>query len=80
MEIYHFIIRLDEQQELTDKLADDIYTAGCDDSIVCSVGNQVFVEFDREARIYEEALASALEELSSIPYLFNKMSVVDEIR
>lgn len=80
MEIYHFIIRLDEQHELTDKLADDIYNSGCSDSLVCSVGNYVFVEFDREARIYEEALASALEDLSKIPYLFNKMSVVDEIR
>jgi len=48
--------------------------------IICSVGESVFVEFDREGRIYEEALASALENLSKIPYLFNKMSVVNEIR
>lgn len=80
MEIFHFIIRLDEQKEITDQLADDIYTSGCSDSIVGSIGESVFVEFDREGRIYEEALASALEDLSKIPYLFNKMSVVDEIR
>lgn len=80
MKLFHFIIRLDEQKEITDQLADDIYTSGCSDSLVCSVRNYVFVEFDRGARIYEEALASALEDLSKIPYLFNKMSVVDEIR
>lgn len=80
MKLFNFIIRLDEQKEITDQLADDIYTSGCSDCIICSVGESVFVEFDREGRIYEEALASALENLSKIPYLFNKMSVVNEIR
>lgn len=78
--LHHFIIRLDNQTEMTDQLLDDIFEAGCDDSMVCSVGNNIYVEFDREGRIYQEALASALDDLCKIPYLFNQMSVVDEMK
>lgn len=79
-ELHHFIIRLDNQTEMTDKLLDDIFEAGCDDTMVCSVGDNIYVEFDREGRIFQEALASALDDLCKIPYLFNQMSVVDEMK
>lgn len=78
--LHHFIIRLDNQTEMTGQLLDDIFEAGCDDGMVCSVGSNIYVEFDREGRIYQEALASALDDLCKIPYLFNQMSVVDEIK
>lgn len=78
--LHHFIIRLDNQTEMTGKLLDDIFEAGCDDAMVCSVGDNVYVEFDREGRIFQEALASALDDLCKIPYLFNQMSVVDEMK
>ena len=79
-ELHHFIIRLDNQTEMTDKLLDDIFEAGCDDTMVCSVGDNIYVEFDREGRIFQEALASALDDLCKIPYLFNQMSIVDEMK
>lgn len=76
MSIHNFFIRLDEQEEMSGPLVDDIYNSKCDDSIIFSFYGKIYVEFDREGRIYEEALSSALEDLGKIPYLFNKMSVV----
>lgn len=75
MEIFHFIIRLDEQREITDQLLNDIDSLKRKDYILCSIGESVFIEFDRKGRIFEEAIASALEDLSKISYLFNKMSI-----
>lgn len=80
MKNFTFIIRLDSQKEMSDILLDDIYNGNCNDSLVFSIDDKVYVEFEREGRIFEESLASALDDLSKIPYLFNQMSVVDEVR
>lgn len=79
-ELHHFIIKFDNQTEMTGQLLDDIFEVGCDDGIVCSIGDNVYVEFNRDGRIFEEALSSALDDLSKIPYLFNQMSVVSEMK
>ena len=48
------------------QLADALYEAGCDDSTVMSKGNTILVEFDREAKDYESAVVSAIQDLNKV--------------
>ena len=37
-----------------------LYEAGCDDALIAVVGDAVFLDFDREAPSFEEAVKSAV--------------------
>lgn len=70
MKEYDFALVASYAQPIDDdvilQLADAIYEAGCDDSTVMSKGNTIIVEFDREAKDYESAVVSAIQDLNKV--------------
>jgi hypothetical protein len=42
---------------------DPFYEAGCDDALISVVDGILFLDFDREAPTYEEAVASAIRDI-----------------
>src|ERR1019366_9511968 len=55
------------QGPLTDDRLDDLYKAGCDDATFSTRNDLTFAEFDREADTLIDAVASAIEEVESVP-------------
>jgi len=56
---YSFIIQVDGIEPRTDRYEALLYDAGCDDALVAVIENTLFVDFDREAPSYEEAVSGA---------------------
>ncbi|MEX5538901.1 hypothetical protein ABFV54_27725, partial [Pseudomonas syringae] len=62
MDMYHFTIVIrDARYQLSD-LEDRLFEAGCDDALLCSYNDTVYLEFDREAESAEIAIKSALQD------------------
>jgi hypothetical protein len=62
---YQFSLVLKNVDEKTSDLEDSLFEAGCDDAIVNSKNNTVYLEFDREASSLEEAVVSAIKDVQS---------------
>jgi hypothetical protein len=60
MTLYEFTLILDKSVEITDRLADDLFAAGCDDGTLVRINGVVQVMFDREAETLETAIRSAI--------------------
>lgn len=52
--------------ELTDDLENAVWEAGCDDALLGSRDEVVFLIFDREALTYRDALLSAISDVGGI--------------
>ena len=61
----------DDMEHITDLLAG----ANCDDSVISSYNKTLYLDFDREADCYEQAIMSAIKDIESIPHL--KVASVD---
>jgi transcriptional regulator with XRE-family HTH domain len=65
MKTYHFtIVVRDAQIGMTD-LEDRLFEAGCDDALLCSYNQTVYLEFDREAINAEQAIKTALADIKA---------------
>ena len=65
MNKYAFTLILEESLELTEDIADELFEAGCDDGTP-GVSRGVFtIDFRREAATLEEAVRSAIADVSS---------------
>lgn len=49
--------------ELTRKVRDAFFEAGCDDALLGMRNGEVFLDFDRRAKSFREALLSALADV-----------------
>lgn len=67
-QIYHFALILREISEINSQLEDRLFEAGCDDGIVCRKHGAVFIEFDRAALSFDQAVIGAIEQLRSAGY------------
>lgn len=56
---YAFTLTLAGAAEITETIEDAIFEAGCDDALLWSRGGVVYLNFDREAATFEDAVASA---------------------
>jgi len=65
MPLYHFTLTLSGVTCETEGLEDTLYENGCDDALICTYGNSVYVEFDRESHSLDDAIASAVENIES---------------
>ena len=65
MGIHCFTIVLDEEDVLTEEISDDLFEAGIngDDTMVGSCNGEVKIEFEREAEVLSEAVASAINQV-----------------
>ena len=62
---YDFTLILKNSPELTEHLADQLYGAGCDDGTPGSCCGVTQIDFHREASSLEEALRSAIAQVSA---------------
>lgn len=65
MKTYHFTIVVRDASLDTADLEDKLFEAGCDDALICSYNNTVYLEFDREADNAETAITSAMSDIKT---------------
>jgi hypothetical protein len=65
MNTYDFTLILRGPDELTDELADKLYSAGCDDATVSSCEGVISIDFGRESSDLESAIRSAVADVTS---------------
>jgi hypothetical protein len=59
MERYSFTLRVEGIDTSTERYEDALFEAGCKDALIAIMGRTVYLDFDREAPSFEEAVASA---------------------
>jgi len=71
MKTYEFDVVLKDVSEASDKDADALFDAGCDDGTLVSREGITWIHFDRQAASLEEAIRSAVSQIQSagIPVL-----------
>lgn len=69
MNIHHFIIILKDANAFDNNLDDRLFIAGCDDALVCRLGNLVYLEFDKEAVDAKTAIADAFNNLNQAGFV-----------
>lgn len=67
MTSHHFILVLSGVTAETDGLEDALYEANCDDALIFTKNNSVYLEFDREAVSLEAAVISAINDAENTP-------------
>ena len=68
MNTYHFtVVVRDARSDLAD-IEDKFFEAGCDDALLCSYNDTVYLEFDREAENAAQAIRSALDNIRSLGF------------
>lgn len=63
MNTYHFTVVVRDARVDMDGLEDRLFVAGCDDALICSYNQTVYLEFDRKANSAEEAIQSARQNI-----------------
>lgn len=61
MKKYHFSLVVSDQVELTESVADALYSAGCDDATPGMCEGVFTLDFHRDATSLEEAIRTAIE-------------------
>lgn len=59
MDTYSFTLRVEGIDTSKERYEDALYEAGCKDALVVVVDGTMYLDFDREAPSYEEAVVSA---------------------
>lgn len=67
MNVHVFTVVLDGPRGITLRLEDAVYEAGCDDAALGQRGPIVYLEFDREAPSYRDAVLSGIRDVQRIP-------------
>lgn len=65
---YEFTLILQEPIELTEKVADVLYKAGCDDGTPGTCSGIFTIDFNREADTLEEAIRTAIANVRKAGY------------
>lgn len=64
-ENHHFVIVLSGVNTISSELEDCLYESGCDDALIASRNGVVYLEFDRSAFSFVDALSSAIMDVFS---------------
>lgn len=62
MSLHNFTLVLSGVNSETSGLEDALFTAGCNDALICFYGKSVYLEFDREAETLNDAVATAIRD------------------
>lgn len=62
---HQFTLILKNVNEATNNFEDSLYEAGCDDALVNVRDNTVFLDFERSAASFEEAVISAIKQVEA---------------
>lgn len=75
MKEYQFTLVLAGDVELTEELADRLFTSGCNDGSPGSCNGVVSIDFHREAKSLEEAIRSAIADVQAAGCTVNKVEI-----
>jgi|TARA_B100001059_G_scaffold123559_1_gene123560 hypothetical protein len=75
MNTYEFSLVLSGVDKNTPNLEDTLFEAGCDDGLICTYNDTVYIDFMREANSYKEAVLSAIKNIESSPLNAKVVSV-----
>lgn len=75
MKTYEFDVILKDTSEITDRQADDLFAAGCDDGTPAGCNGVVWIHFDREAASLEDAILSALSQVQAAGFKVAKVEL-----
>ena len=76
--IFQFTLVLKKNDENISNLEDNLFEAGCDDALINYRNSAVYLEFDREAQSFEEAVISAIKDVQSSSLDIEVASVAPE--
>jgi hypothetical protein len=65
MAFYNFTLKFSGITHQVEGLEDVLYESSCDDALIYTYGNSIYVEFDREADSLDDAITSAIENIES---------------
>ena len=65
-EVYEFTLILEDVNDDTPHLEDQLFNAGCDDTLINFREGSVYLDFSRTANSLDEAITSAVQAVSSI--------------
>ena len=72
---YDFTLVLKGSPELTEGLADALFAAGCDDGTPGTCNGVFVVDFHREAASLEEAIRSAIANISTVGHDVERVEI-----
>jgi hypothetical protein len=64
--IYSFEVEVSGIDLSDDFFVDRLFNAGCNDALLCVQNNILYIDFNREANSYDEAVDSAKKNIESI--------------
>lgn len=62
---YSFTVQVSGLDLTGDRYEDALYTAGCDDALVAVVEGTLFLDFNRDAPSFDEAVSSAIRNVQN---------------
>ncbi|MGU3414061.1 DNA-binding protein [Enterobacteriaceae bacterium C34A] len=65
MPLFNFTLTLSGVTADTQGLEDALFTAGCDDALICFYGTAVYLDFDRQSESLAQAVLSAVNDIES---------------
>ncbi|HZA29204.1 MAG TPA: hypothetical protein VE735_06405 [Gammaproteobacteria bacterium] len=75
---YEFTLILSGPLELTEEIADELFTAGCDDGTPGTCDSVFSIDFHRDASSLEEAIRSAIANVKSAGYEVERVEMEAE--
>ena len=76
--VYEFTLVLADVPKLTDEISERIFAAGCDDATPHSSGGVTEVDFDRDSDSLENAIRSAVAQVSAAGYRTARVEIAGE--
>lgn len=76
-EVQAFTLVLANINEITEELENSIYGNGCDDALISSRDQVVYLDFDREAENLEKAIISAINDVEAVGYTVARIEPSD---
>ena len=75
MRKYEFSLILKGSPELTEKIADDLFDAGCDDGTPGTCDGVFSIDFHREAESLEAAINAAIKNVKAAGYDVERVEI-----
>src|SRR5690554_615926 len=76
-EVHTFTLVLADINEITEELENSIYGNHCDDALISSRDQIVYLDFDREADNLERAVISAINDVEAVGYTVARIEPSD---
>ena len=78
-ETHSFTLILSELSRLTDKLENTLFEAGCSDALLGTQDGRVYLDFDREAPSFAEAVSTAIRDVNKAGYQVARIEPDEEL-